>query len=124
MASGRSAAAAVTLRGRQDERTVVDRLLERARAGQSGALVLRGAAGIGKTALLEYAVQSALNLTVLRAVGVEPELELAFGALHQVCAPILERLDGIPAPQRDALRVTFGLSEGREIGRASCRERV
>src|SRR3954468_9617657 len=84
-----------------------------ARAGQSGALVLRGAAGIGKTALLEYAVELASDLTVLRAVGVEPELELAFGALHQVCAPILERLDGIPAPQRDALRVTFGLSEGR-----------
>src|SRR5256714_289770 len=113
MAGSRSAAAAVTLRGRHDERTVVDGLLEGARAGRSGALVLRGAAGIGKTALLEYAVESASDLTVLRAVGVEPELELACGALHQVCAPILERLDGIPAPQRDALRVTFGLSEGR-----------
>src|SRR5437588_2407283 len=113
MAGGRSAAAAVTLRGRHDERALVDGLLEGARAGRSGALVLRGAAGIGKTALLEYAVESASDLTVLRGVGVEPELELAFGALHQVCAPILERLDGIPAPQRDALRVTFGLSEGR-----------
>jgi DNA-binding CsgD family transcriptional regulator len=113
MAGGRSAAAAVTLCGRHDERALVDGLLEGARAGQSGAFVLRGAAGIGKTALLEYAVESASDLTVLRAVGVEPELELAFGALHQMCAPILERLDGIPAPQRDALRVTFGLSEGR-----------
>src|SRR5947209_9771340 len=124
MADGRSAAAAVTLCGRHDERALVVGLLEGARAGQSAALVLRGAAGIGKTALLEYAVESASDLTVLRAVGVEPELELAFGALHQMCAAILERLDGIPAPQRDALRVTFGLSEGREIGRASCRERV
>src|SRR3954447_9115603 len=113
MAGGRSAAAAVTLRGRHDERALLDGLLEGARAGQSGARVLRGAAGIGETALLEYAVESASDLTVLRAVGVEPELELAFGGLHQVCAPILERLDGIPAPQRDALRVTFGLSEGR-----------
>jgi DNA-binding CsgD family transcriptional regulator len=113
MADGRSAAAAPTLRGRHDERAVLDGLLEGARAGRSGALVLRGESGIGKTALLEHAVEAASDLTVLRAVGVEPELELAFGALHQVCAPILERLDGVPAPQRDALRVTFGLSEGR-----------
>src|SRR3954471_7774042 len=69
MAGGRSAAAAVTLCGRHDERALVDGLLEGARAGQSGALVLRGAAGIGKTALLEYAVESASDLTVLRAVG-------------------------------------------------------
>jgi len=113
MADGRSAAAAPTLRGRHDERAVLDGLLEGARAGRSGALVLRGESGIGKTALLEHAVEAASDLTVLRAVGVEPELELAFGALHQVCAPILERLDGVPAPQGDALRVTFGLSEGR-----------
>src|SRR5437764_15414219 len=101
MAGSRAAAAAVTLRGRHDERTVVDGLLEGARAGRSGALVLRGAAGIGKTALLEYAVESASDLTVLRGVGVGPQLALAFGALRQVRAPILQRLGGIPARQRD-----------------------
>jgi DNA-binding CsgD family transcriptional regulator len=91
---------------------VLDRLLEEARSGQSGVLVLRGEAGVGKTALLEHAIESASRSTVLRAVGVESEMELAYAALHQLCAPLLDRIDRIPAPQRDALETTFGMREG------------
>jgi len=75
-------------------------------------LVLGGDAGIGKTALLDYAIASASDMRVLRAVGVEAEMELAFSALHQLCAPLVDRLDGLPGPQRDALATTFGLSAG------------
>ena len=75
-------------------------------------LVVRGEAGVGKTALLDYAVGSASDLRVVRASGVESEMELAFAVLHQLCAPLLDRLERIPAPQRDALQITFGLSEG------------
>ncbi|HEX4760074.1 MAG TPA: AAA family ATPase, partial [Thermoleophilaceae bacterium] len=112
MAGGPSAPKGLVLRGRRDECAVLDRLLEGARAGQSGVLVLRGGAGVGKTALLEYAVESASDLRVLRAVGVESEVELAFAALHQLCAPLLEELDRLPGPQRDALTITFGLDAG------------
>jgi DNA-binding CsgD family transcriptional regulator len=100
------------LRGRREECAVLDGLLERARAGQSGVLVLRGEAGVGKTALLEHAIESAPDLRVLRAVGVEAEMELPFAALHQLCGPLLDRLDGLPGPQRDAVATTFGLSAG------------
>ena len=100
------------LRGRRDELAVLDGLLEDSRAGGSGVLVLRGEAGIGKTALLEHAIESASDLTLLRAVGVESEMELAFAALHQLCAPVDDFVDRLPAPQRDALEVTFGMSAG------------
>src|SRR6201993_830686 len=100
------------LHGRRDECVVLDRLLDGARAGRSGALVVEGEAGVGKTALLEYAVASASDLRVLAAVGVESEMELAFAALHQLCAPVLDRLERLPVPQRDALLITFGLREG------------
>ena len=90
----------------------LDRLLADARSGRSGVLVLEGEAGVGKTALLDYAVASASDLRVLRAVAVESEMELAFAALHQLCAPVLDRLDGLPGPQREALVTTFGLSAG------------
>jgi DNA-binding CsgD family transcriptional regulator len=100
------------LRGRRDECAVLDGLLEGARAGQSGVLILRGEAGIGKTALLEYVIGSASDMRVLRAIGVPSEMELAFAGLHQLCAPLLDRLDGLPGPQRDALATTFGLSAG------------
>jgi DNA-binding CsgD family transcriptional regulator len=100
------------LRGRRHECAVFDGLLEAARAGRSGVLVVRGEAGVGKTALLEYAIESASDLGVVRAVGVESERELAFATLHHVCAPILDRLERLPGPQRDALAVTFGLSQG------------
>jgi DNA-binding CsgD family transcriptional regulator len=73
-------------------------------------LVLRGEAGIGKTALLQYLIESASDLTILRAVGVESETELAYASLHQLCAPILNRMEALPAPQREALEMVFGLS--------------
>jgi DNA-binding CsgD family transcriptional regulator len=100
------------LRGRSQERALLDGLLAGARDGQSGVLVLRGEAGFGKTALLEHAVESAPDFTVLRTGGVEAEVELAFAALHQLCAPVLDGLDRLPGPQRDALAITFGLSAG------------
>lgn len=100
------------LLGRRDECAVLDRLCEEARAGRSGILVVRGEAGIGKTALLEYAVDAASDLRVLRAAGVESERELAFAALDQVCGPLLDQLDRLPAPQQEALQITFGLAAG------------
>jgi DNA-binding CsgD family transcriptional regulator len=112
MARDDSAPQGLVLRGRRDECAVLDVLLDGARNGQSGVLVLRGDAGIGKTALLEYAIESAADLTVLRAAGYEAEMELAFAALHQLCAPLLDRVDGLPGPQRDALATTLGLGPG------------
>jgi DNA-binding CsgD family transcriptional regulator len=75
-------------------------------------LVLRGEAGIGKTALLEYLASCASECRIARAAGVESEMELAFAGLHQLCAPFLDRLDRLPAPQRDALETAFGLRDG------------
>ena len=75
---------------------LLDGLVAAIREGESGSLVLRGEAGIGKTALLEYLVESASDLTVVRAAGVESEMELAFAGLHQLCAPLLDRLRGAP----------------------------
>jgi DNA-binding CsgD family transcriptional regulator/tetratricopeptide (TPR) repeat protein len=74
--------------------------------------MLRGAAGVGKTALLEYAIASAPTLRVIRVAGIESEMELAFAGLHQLCAPILDRLERVPEPQRAALETTFALSPG------------
>jgi DNA-binding CsgD family transcriptional regulator len=112
MAVGHSASGELRLRGRRDECAVLDRLLDGARAGRSGALVVVGEAGVGKSALLEYAVASASDLRVLGAVGVESEMELAFSALHQLCAPVVDRLERLPVPQRDALLTTFGRRAG------------
>ncbi|MGW2223459.1 AAA family ATPase, partial [Nonomuraea sp. NPDC001684] len=80
--------------------------------GHSSVLVLRGEAGIGKTALLEYARDSASGCRIIKATGVESEMELAFGGLHQLCSPFLEHLGRLPGPQRDALGTAFGLSAG------------
>ena len=95
--------------GRRSERDALDGLLADVRGGRSAVLVLRGEAGLGKTALLGYAVDSAPDLKVLRAVGVESEMTLAFVGLHQLCAPMLHRLERLPSPQRDALGTAFGL---------------
>jgi len=100
------------LRGRGAECALLDEMIASVRAGQSRTLVVRGEAGVGKTALLGYAVQSASDLRVARAVGVESEMELPFAALHQVCAPVLDQLERLPPPQREALRVVFGVSAG------------
>jgi DNA-binding CsgD family transcriptional regulator len=100
------------LRGRSAERVQLDRLLGAIHAGQSAVLVLRGEAGIGKTALLEYTAERAEGCRVLRAVGVESEMELPFAGLHQLCAPLLDGLERLPPPQREALGIAFGLSSG------------
>jgi len=112
MAGVPSAAELPMLRGRRDALAVIDRLVDAARAGRSGVLVLRGEAGIGKTAVLEHAIGSAPEFTLLRAAGAEAEMELAFAGLHQLCGPLLEWLERLSEPQRDALATTFGLSEG------------
>src|SRR5580693_3568854 len=100
------------LMNRLTERAAVDSLLASARGGLGSALVLRGEPGIGKTALLEYAIESASGFRIARAGGVESEMELAFAALHQLCVPALDRLERLPVPQRDALGVAFGLRVG------------
>src|SRR5215510_9802322 len=100
------------LRGRRTELAALDRLLAEARAGQSRVLVLRGEAGVGKTALLGYLQEQASGFRVARAVGVESEMELAFAGLHQLCAPMLGDLAHLPGPQRDALGTAFGLTAG------------
>ncbi|MGW6929930.1 helix-turn-helix transcriptional regulator [Lentzea sp. NPDC054927] len=96
--------------GRDGERDHVERSLEHASSGRSTALVVRGEAGIGKSALLDHAVATAQGMRVLRGVGIESEAELAFGALHLLLYPYLDRLDLLPAPQAAALRGAFGLS--------------
>jgi AAA ATPase domain len=97
-------------RGRHTECDVLDRLLKDVRAGQSRVLVVRGEPGVGKSALLEYVVQSASGCRVTRAAGVEYEMELAYAGLQQLCAPMLDLRERLPAPQRDALETAFGLS--------------
>jgi DNA-binding CsgD family transcriptional regulator len=100
------------LRGRRAECGVLDGLLEGVRGGRSAVLVVRGEAGVGKTALLDYAIESAPDLSFARAAGVESEMELAFAGLHQLCGPMLDRLGQLPGPQRDALRIAFALEAG------------
>src|SRR5258708_1495178 len=103
---------AEVLHGRRVEREVLERLLEAVGGGQSRVLVVSGEPGVGKTALVESVIASASGFGVMRAVGVESEMELAFAALHQLCTPMLDRLDRLPAPQRGALGVAFGLCAG------------
>jgi DNA-binding CsgD family transcriptional regulator len=92
-------------------------MLEDARAGRSDALVIRGDPGVGKTALMRYVADQATGFRVARIGGVESEMELAYAGLHQLCAPMLERLDVLPRPQADALCVAFGLAVGDPPGR-------
>src|ERR1700710_1891192 len=108
----RSASGEPMLRGRRDECAALDALLAGVRVGRSGVLVLRGEAGIGKTALLRYLIESASDLTVARAGGVGVEVELPFASLHQLSGPMLDRLERLPAPQREALEIVFALSAG------------
>jgi DNA-binding CsgD family transcriptional regulator len=103
---------AAELTGRDAERRVLDRLVGAVRAGGSRALVVHGEPGVGKTALLEYLGGSAPGCRIERAAGVQSEMELAFAGLHQLCAPMLDRLEAVPVPQRDALRTAFGMSAG------------
>src|SRR5215468_2558455 len=97
---------------RQRERETLDGLVQDLRSGRGRALVVRGEAGVGKSALLEYAAGAAADMRVVRAAGVESEMELAFAGVHQLCAPLLDRLERLPGPQRDALGIVFGLCGG------------
>jgi len=98
--------------GRSGECEALDELVAAVRAGQSRALVVLGETGVGKTALLDYAAAQARDCRVVRAAGVQSEMELAFAGLQQLCAPMLERLPSLPAPQREALGTAFGLAGG------------
>lgn len=98
--------------GRRAECEVIDQLVEVVCAGESRALVIHGEAGVGKSALLDYLAERAWDCRVLRAAGVQSEMELAFAALHQLCGPMLDRLERLPEPQRDALRTAFGVIAG------------
>jgi DNA-binding CsgD family transcriptional regulator len=100
------------MRGRRSERAALDRLLEAVGVGESRVLVLRGEPGIGKSELVHYVAERASECRVLRSAGVQSEMELAFAGLHQLCAPILESMERIPVPQRDALRTVLGISAG------------
>ncbi len=100
------------LLGRASEREALDRLLENVRRGQSAVLVVRGEAGVGKTALLHHGARQASGFRVARIAGVESEMELPFAGLHQLCAPMLDRLGALPEPQQAALGVALGLSSG------------
>jgi DNA-binding CsgD family transcriptional regulator len=102
----------IPLRGRANECGQLDGLLADVRRCEGRSLVLRGEAGIGKTALLQYLIESASDMTVARAVGVESDMELAYASLHQLCVPLLDRVGTLPPPQREALRVAFGVAEG------------
>lgn len=97
---------------RYDECAAIGRLLRDVREGLSGALVLRGEAGIGKTTLLEYAVEEASDMRAARVAGVESEMTLGFAGLHQLLVPFFDGIDELPGPQREALRSTFGLVPG------------
>src|SRR5690349_20253295 len=101
-----------TLLDRRAERAAIDQVLDAVRSGLSGTLVLRGGPGVGKSTLLQYAVEAAPDLRVCRIAGVESEITMAFGGLHQLLVPCLAQLDDLPPPQRGALRVAFGQEAG------------
>jgi hypothetical protein len=96
---------AAGLKGRRGECGVLDELLEAVRAAESRALVVRGEPGVGKTALLDYLVEQAAGCQVVRAAGIQSEMELPFAGLHQLCAPMLDHLERLPLPQREALHL-------------------
>ncbi|WP_061007027.1 AAA family ATPase [Mycolicibacterium mucogenicum] len=100
------------LRGRDSEITTLRGLLSAARSGSSQVLVLRGEAGVGKTALLRYAVNAADGFRCVQVTGVESDMELAYAGLQQLCAPLMHHLDELPTPQREALDVAFGRGAG------------
>ena len=104
---------AAQLLGRGAECDVLDQLVGAVRAGESRALVVRGEPGVGKTALLEYLAGRASGCRVATVAGVQSEMELAFAALHRLCAAMLDRLERLPVPQREALRTAFGVGAGR-----------
>jgi len=109
--------ARAVLPGRGTECARLDQLLAEAHLGHSVVVVLRGEPGIGKSALLDYAAERAEGFRLLRATGLEWEMELPFAGLHQLCAGLLDGRERLPAPQRDALETAFGLSSGAQPDR-------
>ena len=99
--------------GRSSERDVLDQLLDRVRGGESEALVIRGEAGVGKTALLRYTARQAAGFQVAQLTGVEAEMELPFAGVHQLCTALPNRFDALPAPQKEALTTALGLIGGK-----------
>jgi hypothetical protein len=97
-------------RGRARERQAVDGLLDRVRGGGGAVLVIRGEAGIGKTALMRHCARQAAGCRLVQVDGVESEMKLPFAALHQLCRPMLSCLPTLPEPQQRALQVAFGLA--------------
>jgi hypothetical protein len=108
----RSRRRSARLTDRLSECRALDRLIDAVRVGESRAIVLRGEPGVGKTVLLDYLSGRAADCRVVRAAGVQSEMELAFAGLHRLLAPMLGHLEGLPVPQRDALRTAFGISAG------------
>src|SRR4051812_38251187 len=109
------AAETPVLLGRRSECETLDRLVATVRGGESAVLVVRGEAGVGKSALLAYLIERASGCRIARAAGVESEMELPFAGLHQLCGPMLDRLDRLPGPQRrtgDGVRVERGRAPG------------
>jgi DNA-binding CsgD family transcriptional regulator len=105
--------------GREEEQNLIETRLQQAREGRGGALVLRGEAGIGKTALLEQVAAGAEDICILRALGVEAEAELPFSALHELLRPVLQLLDELPEPQAAALKAAFALAPTERVDRFS-----
>jgi hypothetical protein len=100
------------LTGRRAELSLLDELAKAGRAGESRVLVLHGEPGVGKTALLDYLIEAAWGCRIVRAAGVESEMDLPFAGLHQLCAPFLDRIVRLPEPQRNALGTALGLRDG------------
>src|SRR5690242_20794644 len=98
--------------GRRDEQQQLAELCDRARTGHSGVLVVYGEPGLGKTALLADALADAEGLRTIHIGGAESEMELAYAGVQQLCGPILANIDGLPDPQKNALRVALGLRDG------------
>jgi DNA-binding CsgD family transcriptional regulator len=99
------------------ERTRLDEILSRIRDGHSATLLLDGAAGVGKTTLLDYLAERAAGIRLLTTTGTQSEFELAYAGLHQLCRPLMEALAELPVPQREALETTFGVRAGPAPGR-------
>ncbi|NIK61313.1 helix-turn-helix transcriptional regulator [Kribbella shirazensis] len=117
MAARTTGSSLAGLLGRRSECLALDHLLAGTRSGRSAALVLRGEAGIGKSALLDYLVEQSTGCRVVRTAGVQSEMELSYAGLHQLCGPLLDQLGELPAPQRDALATAFGLEDGETPSR-------
>src|ERR1700742_2691533 len=100
------------LLGRERERGRLDRLMEGARDGRGGVLVMHGEAGVGKTALLDYAAAADRQFRIARTAGAEAEMELPFATIQQLCAPFYKLMERLPEPQRDALGIAFGVLGG------------